>query len=186
MTPRRSVLYVPGANARAMAKARRIDCDAIVFDLEDAVAPAAKANAREQVADVVAAGGYGPRELVVRVNSLATAWGAGDVARVAALPVAALLFPKVETVAQVGEIVKRVDAAGGAGRAIWLLIETPLGVRNVDALAAASERVTVLAMNTGFPRNRERFAFRRVPPRGANCLFLQGKIGRVRKNPRNP
>lgn len=148
MTPRRSVLYVPGANARAVAKARDIDCDAIVFDLEDAVAPEAKANAREQVADVVAAGGYGHRELVVRVNGLATAWGPGDVARVAALPVAALLFPKVETAAQVGDIVSCVDAAGGAARAIWLMIETPLGVRDVDALAAASERVAVLAMGT--------------------------------------
>ncbi len=148
MTPRRSVLYVPGANARALEKARDIDCDALVFDLEDAVAPEEKVNARERVAGVVRAGGYGHRELVVRVNGLATEWGHGDVAAMAELPVAALLFPKVETVAQMGEIVARVDAAGGAARAVWILVETPLGVRNVDALAAATERLTVLAMGT--------------------------------------
>ena len=148
MTPRRSVLYVPGANARALEKARDIGCDALVFDLEDAVAPEEKVNARERVAGVVRAGGYGHRELVVRVNGLATEWGHGDVAAMAELPVAALLFPKVETVAQMDEILARVDAAGGAARAVWILVETPLGVRNVDALAAATERLTVLAMGT--------------------------------------
>ena len=148
MTPRRSVLYMPGANERAMEKARDIDCDGLIFDLEDAVAPEVKPRAREQVADAILAGGYGHRELVVRANGLDTPWGADDIARVASLPIAAMLFPKVETEAQVGEIVTRVDAAGGGGLAIWILIETTLGVRNVDALAASTERVTVLTMGT--------------------------------------
>ena len=148
MTPRRSVLYMPGANERAMEKARGIDCDGVIFDLEDAVAPEVKPDARERIAAAISAGGYGYRELVVRANGLDTPWGAGDIARMAALPIAAMLFPKVETVAQVAEIVARVDAAGGAELAVWIMIETPRGVQNVEALAASSDRVTVLAMGT--------------------------------------
>lgn len=148
MTPRRSVLYMPGANERAMQKARGIDCDGVIFDLEDAVAPEVKPRAREQIAAAILVGGYGYRELVVRANGLDTPWGAGDIARIAPLPIAAMLFPKVETVAQVGEIVARIDAAGGAELAVWIMIETPRGVQNVESLAASSERVTVLAMGT--------------------------------------
>ena len=148
MTPRRSVLYMPGVNVRAMEKARDIPCDGLIFDLEDAVAPDAKLQAREQVARQVVAGGYGHRELIVRVNGWKTILALEDIARVAPLPVAALLFPKVETVAEVHDIAASVDAAGGAARAIWIMIETPAGVSNVEALAAASERVTVLAMGT--------------------------------------
>ena len=148
MTPRRSVLYMPGANERAMEKARGIDCDGVIFDLEDAVAPEVKPRARERIAAAISAGGYGYRELVVRANGLDTPWGAGDIARMAALPIAAMLFPKVETVAQVAEIVARIDAAGGAELAVWIMIETPRGVQNVEALAASSDRVTVLAMGT--------------------------------------
>ena len=148
MTPRRSVLYMPGANERAMEKARGIDCDGVIFDLEDAVAPEVKPRARERIAAAISAGGYGYRELVVRANGLDTPWGAEDIARMATLPIAAMLFPKVETVAQVAEIVARVDAAGGAELAVWIMIETPRGVQNVEALAASSDRVTVLAMGT--------------------------------------
>lgn len=148
MTPRRSVLYMPGANERAMEKARGIDCDGVIFDLEDAVAPEVKPRAREQIAAAILAGGYGHRELVVRANGLDTPWGAGDIARMAGLPIAAMLFPKVETVAQVAEIVARLDAAGGAELAVWIMIETPRGVQNVEALAASNARVTVLAMGT--------------------------------------
>ena len=148
MTPRRSVLYMPGANERAMEKARGIDCDGVIFDLEDAVAPEVKPDARERISAAISAGGYGYRELVVRANGLDTPWGAGDIARMAALPIAAMLFPKIETVAQVAEIVARVDAAGGAELAVWIMIETPRGVQNVEALAASSDRVTVLAMGT--------------------------------------
>ncbi|MDE0350875.1 MAG: CoA ester lyase [Gammaproteobacteria bacterium] len=148
MTPRRSVLYMPGANERAMEKARGIDCDGVIFDLEDAVAPEVKPRAREQIAAAILAEGYGHRELVVRANGLDTPWGADDIARMAALPIAAMLFPKVETAAQVAEIVARIDAAGGAELAVWIMIETPLGVQNVENLAASSDRVTVLAMGT--------------------------------------
>ena len=109
-SPRRSVLYMPGANKRAMEKAKGLDCDAIIFDLEDAVAADAKAEARDKVAAMVQGGGYGYRELVVRIIGLDTPWGKDDLAVAAALPVHALLFPKVESASQVLEIVAAVDA----------------------------------------------------------------------------
>lgn len=146
--PRRSVLYMPGANARALEKARTLGCDTVIFDLEDAVAVDAKQNARQQVADAVGAGGYGYRELVARVNGLDTDWGAADVSAFAGLGIDALLFPKVESAAQVKNIVEAVDAAGGTELPLWLMIETPTGVLDVRAVAAASDRVRCLVMGT--------------------------------------
>lgn len=148
LRPRRSVLYMPGANERAMDKARTLDCDGIIFDLEDAVAAGAKSTARQSVERMVSEGGYGHRELVVRVNGLDTPWGPDDVAMAAGLPVDALLFPKVERAAQLGEIEAAVDAAGGTGLPLWLMIETPLGVLDVREVVAGSDRVRVLVMGT--------------------------------------
>ena len=147
MRPRRSVLYMPGANARAMEKAKALDCDTVIFDLEDAVAPDAKAAAREQVLDALRGGGYGHRELIVRCNGLDTPWGAEDVAAFAGEPVAALLFPKVESAHQVRAIVDAVDAAGGAVLPIWLMIETPAGVLDLASFAD-HPRVQALVMGT--------------------------------------
>jgi len=146
--PRRSVLYMPGANERAMEKARALDCDAIIFDLEDAVAADTKAAAREQVRAAVSAGGYGYRELVVRVNGLDTPWGADDLAMAASLPIDAILFPKVESAAQVVEIEQAVELSGGRSLPLWLMIETPRGVLDVREVAAASPRVACLVMGT--------------------------------------
>jgi citrate lyase subunit beta/citryl-CoA lyase len=146
--PRRSVLYMPGANARALEKARTLDCDAIIFDLEDAVAPDAKATAREQVAAAVRTGGYGNRELIVRVNALESPWGRADVAAVTTLRIDGVLFPKIESAAQVGVCVDAVDAAGGNTLPIWAMIETPRAVLNVERIAAASPRLTTLVMGT--------------------------------------
>jgi citrate lyase subunit beta / citryl-CoA lyase len=95
--PRRSVLYMPGANARALEKAKTLAADGLIFDLEDAVAPEAKEMARRQVIDTVRAGGYGRPELIVRVNALATPWGYADLSAVAACPADAVLLPKVES-----------------------------------------------------------------------------------------
>lgn len=147
-TPRRSVLYMPGANERAMEKAKGLDCDAIIFDLEDAVAAGAKAEARAGVAAMVQGGGYGYRELIVRINGLDTPWGSEDLAMAARLPVQALLFPKVESATQVEEIVAAVDAAGAETMPIWVMIETPKGVLDVRDVAAASPRVRCLVMGT--------------------------------------
>jgi citrate lyase subunit beta/citryl-CoA lyase len=145
---RRSVLYMPGANQRALAKARELPCDAIIFDLEDAVAVDAKATARAQVATALTEGGYGYRELIVRVNGLDTPWGGDDVATFAALPVQALLFPKVQTEAEVDRIVAAVDAAGGAKLPLWFMIETPLGVLDVRKIAMRTPRLACLVMGT--------------------------------------
>ena len=107
IVPRRSLLYMPGANRRALEKAQSIDCDTIIFDLEDAVASAAKTQAREQVETALAQHQYGYRELVVRCNALETEWGLGDLRTFATAPVSALLFPKIENAAQIQRI-KRV------------------------------------------------------------------------------
>lgn len=148
LKPRRSVLYMPGANERAMEKAKTLDCDGIIFDLEDAVAAGAKADAREKVAAMVHGGGYGFRELIVRVNGLDTPWGADDLAVAAQLPVDALLLPKVESAAQVAAIEAAVDSAGGARLPLWVMIETPQGVLDVREVASASGRVHCLVMGT--------------------------------------
>ena len=148
MPPRRSVLFMPGANQRAMAKARDLPCDSVIFDLEDAVAPDAKATARAQVAATISAGGYGHRELIVRVNGLDTPWGQDDVAAVAALPVAGVLFPKVQSAADVTAIVAALDGCGARRVPVWVMIETPRAVLAAQAIAAASARVEVLVMGT--------------------------------------
>ena len=146
--PRRSVLYMPGANARALEKAASLACDALIFDLEDAVSVDAKAVARQQVVEAVTARDYGHREKVVRVNGLDTEWGAADVQAFARAPVDALLFPKMESTQQVADIVACVDAAGGSHLPLWIMIETPTGVLDVRSVAASSDRIRVLVMGT--------------------------------------
>lgn len=139
---------MPGANERAMEKARGLDCDAIIFDLEDAVSVQAKEAARAAVCAMIAAGGYGHRELVVRVNGLDTQWGAADVAAVAQLPIDGLLFPKVESVQQLRAIEAITVETGAHTLPLWLMIETPRGVWNVAEVAAASGRLSALVMGT--------------------------------------
>ena len=145
--PRRSVLYMPGANTRAMEKARTLPADALILDLEDAVAPDAKAAARGHVA--AAAGGYGKRETVLRVNGLATQWGHADLLAAATMPVDAVLLPKVES----ADGVRQAEAVlAGAGApptlALWCMMETPRGMLHAEAIAAASPRVACLVMGT--------------------------------------
>ncbi|MEN9806352.1 MAG: citrate lyase subunit beta / citryl-CoA lyase [Pseudomonadota bacterium] len=145
---RRSMLFMPGANARAMAKARELPCDGVILDLEDAVAVDAKAEARSQVAATVQAGEFGYRELVVRVNALETPWGNDDLAALSGLPVDGLLFPKVETTHQVDQIVTATEAAGLGSVPLWFMIETPKGVLDVRAIAERTRRLAVLVMGT--------------------------------------
>ena len=147
--PRRSVLYMPGANARALAKGRTVAADALILDLEDAVAPDAKALARQQVADAVREGGYGGREIIVRVNGLDTPWGAADVAAVANCGAAALLLPKVESAAMVHALEAAMVAAGAPdGLGIMCMMETPLGILRAEGIATASARISALVMGT--------------------------------------
>lgn len=147
--PRRSVLYMPGANARAMEKAKTIPADAVILDLEDAVSPDAKATAREQVCAALAGGGYGKRELIVRINGLDTPWGADDMAAVAKAGPDAILAPKINDAASVQRLVAEMDRCGApASTALWCMMETPIGILNAREIAAASPRVAVWVMGT--------------------------------------
>lgn len=147
--PRRSALYMPGSNARALEKGRGLPADALILDLEDAVAPDAKAEARANVQAAVAAGGYGPRELVVRTNGLNTPWGYDDLAMAATSGADAVLLPKVES----ADTVRQADALlRGAGAPeslrLWCMMETPLGMLNAKEIAGATPRLGALVMGT--------------------------------------
>jgi citrate lyase subunit beta/citryl-CoA lyase len=146
--PRRSLLFMPGANARALEKSRELPADGLIFDLEDAVAPDAKAGARAAVAAAVGQGGYGRRELVLRVNGLDSEWGEGDIAAAAGMAIDAVLLPKVESAERVRDTVARLDRAGAAGLAVWCMIETPRGVLAAAEIAGSSTRVAALVMGT--------------------------------------
>lgn len=150
--PRRSCLYMPGANAKALEKAKTLPADVLLLDLEDSVAPDAKEAARDQVAAAVKAGGYGKREVVVRVNALATPWGRDDVAAAGSAKPDGILAPKVETAAQVAELDGAMSAAGfGAGASLWIMIETPRAIFSLPEIVAAAEttrlRVLVMGLN---------------------------------------
>lgn len=147
--PRRSVLYMPGSNARALEKGRALPADGLILDLEDAVAPDAKAAAREQIGAAVAAGGYGGRELVVRINALESEWGEADARMAARSGADAVLLPKVETADQVRVLDQLMTGAGAPARmALWCMIETPLGVLRSAEIAAAGGRLACFVMGT--------------------------------------
>lgn len=147
--PRRSLLYVPGSNPRALDKARTLDADGLILDLEDAVAPDAKVAARERVVAAVRAGGWGPREVLVRANAADTPWGADDLAALAGSGADGIVLSKVER----PETVTAAEAAlteAGAPKdlMLWCMIETPLGVLNSAAVAGASARLAGLILGT--------------------------------------
>ncbi|WP_431857020.1 HpcH/HpaI aldolase/citrate lyase family protein [Azospirillum sp.] len=147
--PRRSVLYMPGSNARALEKGRTLPADGLILDLEDAVAPDAKADARANIAAALAAGGYGGREIVVRVNGLATPWGYQDLVMAAASGADAVLLPKVESADAVRQAEAVLRAAGAPeGQRIWCMMETPLGMLNAKEIAGASATLGGLVMGT--------------------------------------
>ncbi|AZS79731.1 CoA ester lyase [Achromobacter spanius] len=147
--PRRSVLYMPGANARALDKARGLDADALILDLEDAVAPDAKAQARAQVAAALKQGGYGHRECIVRINALDTPWGQDDVAAIAQAGADAVLLPKVQSAAQLDALARALDDAGAPpDLPLWAMAETPLGFLRLDAIAGGHPRLAVIVVGT--------------------------------------
>lgn len=147
--PRRSVLYMPGARARALEKARGLAADALILDLEDAVTPDEKPAARELVAAALAEGGYGARELIVRINGLDTPWGEDDLKVASEAAPDAILVPKVESPAMISVVAERMEAAGAPPKtAIWAMMETPRGVLNVAAIAAAHPRLAGFVMGT--------------------------------------
>lgn len=151
--PRRSVLYMPGSNQRALEKARTIDADALILDLEDAVAPDAKIEARERVCAAVKAGGYGRRELIIRVNALETPWGADDLFAAAEAQPDAILVPKVGRPGDIISAAKVLQAAHAADKTkLWAMMETPMAIINVRDIAAAGiereHRLTCMVMGT--------------------------------------
>jgi len=144
--PRRSVLYMPGSNARALEKAKTLPADCLILDLEDAVAPDAKATARQQVTDAVIAGGFGSREVIMRINGLDTAWGADDLAAAARARPDAILVPKVSSAEQLGAIGRRLtDLRAEQKTRVWAMMETPLAMLNAASIAAARDATTRLA-----------------------------------------
>ncbi|WP_421936841.1 HpcH/HpaI aldolase/citrate lyase family protein [Phenylobacterium sp.] len=143
--PRRSVLYLPASNSRALEKARSLACDTVILDLEDAVAPDAKAEAREGAIAAVRAGGFGEREVVIRANGLDTPWGADDLAAAAKVRPDAVLIPKVSH----PEDLAVIRATLGAELPIWAMIETCAAMFRLDALGAESVNVGVEAWVVG-------------------------------------
>lgn len=147
--PRRSALYMPGANARALEKARQLSADCLLLDLEDAVAPDAKATARTQICEALQAGGYGRREVVVRINGLDTPWGEDDLAALRALAETArpdaILAPKISTTEEIDRLVGLLPP----GCALWIMIETPQAIFNVQALAARADDTALAAFVMG-------------------------------------
>ena len=140
--PRRSVLYMPGSNTRAIEKARTLAVDAIILDLEDSVAPEGKASARKQVSDAVIAGGFGSRELIVRINGLDTAWWLEDLDVVAKAKPDAVLIPKVSIPSQLEDVAERlVDISADHRIRVWAMMETPLAMLNAREIAAAAKDV---------------------------------------------
>ena len=151
--PRRSVLYMPGSIVRALEKARSLAADALILDLEDSIAPDLKAVARDNVCAAVTAGGYGHRELVIRINSLSGPWGRDDLAAAVKAAPNAVLLPKVSTPGDIMLVAKEMrDLGASDDLAIWAMMETPLAILNADSIvrtaADPSSRLAVLVMGT--------------------------------------
>ena len=149
--PRRSLLYMPGSNPRALEKARSLPADGLLLDMEDAVSPDAKQLAREQIVTALAEGGYGHRELMVRVNALSTEWGADDIKAVseAGTPPDAVLIPKPSTAADVIEAINAFEAAGCPDSVeMWIMAETPLCILNIAEVASAHPRLKGMVLGT--------------------------------------
>jgi len=148
LRPRRSALYMPAANERALEKAKTIAADAIIFDLEDAVAPDAKEVARANAVAAASSGEYGHRELTIRCNGLDTPWGLDDLRAAATSGASAVVIPKVGSVSYLDQVSDVLDSAGApAAMRIWAMVETPTAVFDVRALAH-HPRVSVLVMGT--------------------------------------
>ncbi|MCC4239611.1 HpcH/HpaI aldolase/citrate lyase family protein [Thalassospira povalilytica] len=147
--PRRSVLYMPGSNARALEKGRSLPADGLILDLEDAVAPDAKDTARDQIVAALAEGGYGKREIQIRTNGLNTPWGYADIVAASKTSADAILLPKVESADTVRQVANIMEAEGAhAGMTIWCMMETPLAMLNAKEIAAAHPRLGGFVMGT--------------------------------------
>ncbi|MCD4524308.1 CoA ester lyase [Nocardioides sp. cx-173] len=147
--PRRSVLYMPGSNAKALEKAKTLPVDGLILDLEDSVAPDAKPDAREAACAAAASGAYGRREVTIRVNAADTEWHADDLAAACAAGPDAIVVPKVDSADAVRRLVDAMERHGAPERTtLWAMVETPVAMLHAEEIAGASERLTVLVMGT--------------------------------------
>ena len=179
--PRRSVLYIPGSNPKALAKARELPADAIILDLEDSVAPEAKPEARERVIETLKAGGFGGREILIRVNGVHTPWGEADLEAAAAAAPDGVLLPKVDGPGTVMHAARILRAAPEKTR-LWAMMETPHAMLNAASIAsiaadpASRLEVLVLGLNDYAKETRARFA----PGRAAFAPWLATCIAAAR------
>jgi citrate lyase subunit beta/citryl-CoA lyase len=181
--PRRTVLYVPGTNSRALDKARTLPVDAVILDLEDSVAPEAKAAARAQVTELVASGALAPREVVVRINGLDTEWWLADVNAIAKAKPAAILLPKVSNTRDLEHVAERlIDISADHSIRIWAMMETPLAVLYAREIAAAAvdveTRLDCLVMGTNDLAKETRAKI--LPGREAMRLWLMNCVAAAR------
>ena len=142
------MLYSPAYNPRFLEKAQSLAADCVIMDLEETVIPEAKQAARENVLRALKQHNYGNREVVVRVNRLGSPWIADDIKAVAKSPAHAILFPRIESAKQVHEVIELLDAAGGGGKPVMMMIETPFGVLRSEEIAGASDRIACIVMGT--------------------------------------
>ena len=163
--PRRSVLYMPSSNERALEKAKSIACDGIIFDLEDAVAPDAKVQSRGKAAAAVADPAYGKRERILRVNGMDTQWHDDDMRAASEAAPDAILVPKVSSAEEVQRLVAAMDRYGAPAQTLlWAMVETPVAMLHCEEIAKASDRLDCLVMGTN-DLAKELFA-EHVPGRG--------------------
>jgi citrate lyase subunit beta / citryl-CoA lyase len=149
LRPRRSALYLPGNNARALEKGKSLRADVLIFDLEDAVGPDAKADSRARVCDAISSESYRPREIVVRINGLGTDWHGDDLAAVAGSAAHGVLVPKVETGEQVRALAAALDELDAPeSLRLWVMIETPGAILRAEEIASASDRLAALVVGT--------------------------------------
>jgi citrate lyase subunit beta/citryl-CoA lyase len=146
--PRRSVLYVPGCNLHYLDRARTLPADAVILDLGDSILVAAKVESRSNVVAAIKQGGYGSREVIVRVNNLDSLWGHDDIKAVANIGADAILFPNIESAEHVHTALKLLDEAGGSHMPIMVMIESPIAVLNAKEIAAASDRIVCIMIAT--------------------------------------
>ncbi|WP_395659202.1 HpcH/HpaI aldolase/citrate lyase family protein [Nocardioides sp.] len=148
-TPLRSVLYMPSSNERALEKAKGIACDALILDLEDAVAPDAKPAARDAACAAAASGEYGRRTVTIRVNGIGTEWHDADLEAAAQAGPAAVVVPKVGSAAEVAQLVDALERHGAPDHTtLWAMIETPVAILDALAIARSSERLSAFVMGT--------------------------------------
>lgn len=150
LRPRRSCLYIPGANSRALEKAKSLPADMLILDLEDAVAPESKLEAREKVSKVIQKRAYGRREVIVRINALNTMWGKDDLNMVASVAPDGVLVPKVGSGDEIRDIDRHLSAAGASRElGLWVMIELPLAILNIQEIAAASIGTRLIGLVLG-------------------------------------